>query len=502
VFETSGNSIAIIALVSWPIVTIAIFANLRPQIAALVSIIGGYLLLPTQTSFDLPMFPTLNKFSVPVITVILCLMTMRRRTAQGESEILEGWVPRGWALGLILLSALGVVLTTSTNSDPLRYGPTVLRGMQPYEAMNWLLSTVVMLLPLVVARRLLAAPDGQRLFLVVLCLTGVAYSFLVLYEARMSPQLNRMVYGFFPHSWSQHIRGGGFRPIVFLQHGLWLAIFLSATVLAAFALFRTSPPTQRARYLAAAIWLLVTLVFARSLGALMITLLIVPMILFLPVRLQLLAAASITVIIALYPITRGTGLVPIDRVIAIAESIDPSRAASFGTRLENDEMILEKAMPRQVLGWGMFGRWRVFDERGRDITISDSGWVILFGEGGWVRYLAIYGLLGLPILLLAIRRQKDPVGPETAAIALILTGQLIDTLANDTVTPITWLMAGALWGRLEWQGSKVAQAAAPDILDNRRKGRAMGDSGAPMPSDRPVYTRQTSRIDRTQSPTN
>ena len=49
-----------------------------------------------------------------------------------------------------------------------------------------------------------------------------------------------MVYGFFPHSWLQHVRGGGFRPIVFMNHGLVLGIFLSMAVVASAIMVRLS----------------------------------------------------------------------------------------------------------------------------------------------------------------------------------------------------------------------------------------------------------------------
>ncbi|MBV5327317.1 MAG: hypothetical protein JZU65_06720, partial [Chlorobium sp.] len=56
---------------------------------------------------------------------------------------------------------------------------------------------------------------------------GLIYMVLCLYEIRMSPQLNNMLYGFFPHSWVQHLRYGGFRPIVFMQHGLMVALWMA-----------------------------------------------------------------------------------------------------------------------------------------------------------------------------------------------------------------------------------------------------------------------------------
>ena len=41
------------------------------------------------------------------------------------------------------------------------------------------------------------------------------------------------------------IREGGFRPIVFLQHGLWLALFVCTSLMAAIALARVNPPVSQ-----------------------------------------------------------------------------------------------------------------------------------------------------------------------------------------------------------------------------------------------------------------
>ena len=47
----------------------------------------------------------------------------------------------------------------------------------------------------------------------------------MLVEVRLSPQINTWIYGFFQHDFIQMMRYGGFRPIVFLPHGLWVAFF-------------------------------------------------------------------------------------------------------------------------------------------------------------------------------------------------------------------------------------------------------------------------------------
>ena len=58
-------------------------------------------------------------------------------------------------------------------------------------------------------------------------LGGLIYVPLCLFEVRMSPQLHNMVYGFAQHSFGQTVRGGGWRPMVFMQHGLAVGLFMS-----------------------------------------------------------------------------------------------------------------------------------------------------------------------------------------------------------------------------------------------------------------------------------
>ena len=97
----------------------------------------------------------------------------------------------------------------------------------------------------------------------------------------MSPQLNNMFYGFFPHSWGQHMRGGGYRPLVFLEHGLRLGIFMAVAVLATIGYFRSREGGNRASVMLAALWLFGTLILCKSAGALIIASLIAPVILLL-----------------------------------------------------------------------------------------------------------------------------------------------------------------------------------------------------------------------------
>ena len=63
-------------------------------------------------------------------------------------------------------------------------------------------------MPILLARKVLAFPDAQRLLLLSVVIAMVIYSFPALFEVRMSPQLHNQFYGYFPSSFIQHMRGG------------------------------------------------------------------------------------------------------------------------------------------------------------------------------------------------------------------------------------------------------------------------------------------------------
>ena len=281
-----------VAIFAWPVFVIFLFQRYKPALALLLSITAGYLLLPEKTELDLPLLPALNKYTIPALVSFMMAFFALRQV--GTETYRPGWMPQVWiSRALILALLLGAFMTIITNRDPLIYGPKIINGLTFYDAFSNIINAFIVLLPFLLARKFLARPEEHRTFLIILCFAGFVYSFPALYEIRMSPQLNNIVYGIFPHSWIQHIRGNGFRPLVFLEHGLVLGIFLSATVLAALGMVRLEKNSRKGYYIAIALWLFATLFLAKSFGALLITLGLVPVIILLGVRSQLILAAMI-----------------------------------------------------------------------------------------------------------------------------------------------------------------------------------------------------------------
>jgi hypothetical protein len=240
------------------------------------------------------------------------------------------------------------------------------------------------------------------------------------------------------------VRDGGYRPIVFLQNGLWLAIFLCVCAVAALALWRLR--VSGGRWLAGGLWLMMTLVLCHSLGALGIGIAILPLLLLVPARGQLVIASLVATVIVLYPMLRTVNLVPVELVASLADSVNSERAGSLQYRLNNENILLAHANARPLAGWGIWGRSRVYSEKtGADISITDGMWIITIGTSGWLGYVALFGLLAAPAVVLALQRRRSATLAE-AGLALALTANLIDLIPNATLTPVTWLIAGGLAG--------------------------------------------------------
>ena len=477
------NTFAHIVLLSWPLVGIFLFRRFSLPTALVWTILGGYLFLPSRPSFDYPFIPAIDKNLIPSLTAaVLCMVTIRQTQARGgvrgadrvkssarlrrdqettkppasgRSRPTVTWIIR------ILIGAyiIAPLLTAMTNPDPIVIGGRVLPGLDLRDALSATLRSLVAILPFLLARRYLADAVAQVNILRGFCIAGLLYSLLVLFEVRMSPQLNVNLFGYFSHSFAQHLRGGGWRPIIFLQHGLWVGIFLSMSILSAMTLFKHSSGKPRLMYLLVILWMVPILVISKNFGALIITFSLAPFLLLGSIRMKILLAATVVVIVLSFPALRGANLVPVGKLLTTVQSINAARAASLSIRLKNEDLLLAKANQKPFFGWGGWDRSRVFDAfTGRDISITDGIWVIIIGLSGWFGYLATFGLICIPTFLLAWRRRSQ-LTVVTAGLALVLCANLVDLIPNATLTPLTWLVAGAIAGYCQrvWDPASEAE---------------------------------------------
>lgn len=441
-----ANTLAYLMLVLWPVISWMLFTKLGAARGLIWTVLGGYMLLPPVIAIDLPMVPDFDKYAVANLSAMVAVLFFlnQRFSLLPVSRI---------GTALIALYVLSPFATVLTNTDPIYFQMASLPAMRIYDSLAVVANQFIMLIPFFLARKYLATEDGMRKIVVALVLAGLIYSLPMLYEARMSPQLNLMFYGFFQHDFSQSIRFGGFRPFVFMPHGLWVAFFALMCFVSAVALFRAGPADQRPKYLLVMLYLAVILLFCRSAGPVIYGLLLAPVVLLLSRRVQVLIAVVMVFIVIAYPLLRGLHLVPIDDILDFAISMNAERGASLQFRITNEELLLDKAAERPWFGWGNYGRGLLHDPwTGQINVIADGGWIITLGTFGWAGYIAEFGLLALPVGLLAreaLRQPASALSPFACVVTLLLAANLFDMLPNDTLIPFTWLMAGAVLGHAE-----------------------------------------------------
>lgn len=465
---------SVIAFFGWPIVAFALFRTRRVQEAILWTIVAGFLLLPAKIGIDLPGLPPLDKFSIPILSVFALVLFSGNRA---QFRVLSPG-----RIGKVLMAILLIspVLTVLTNGDPIVAGNArVLEASRPYDAIADVGKSLIWMIPFMLGWSFFKTVDDQRQIVRILLFAGLAYSVLMLFEVRFSPQLHRWVYGFFQHNFAQTHRGGGFRPVVFLKHGLWVAFFAMTVTICAAIMWRSAKEGSKGLYLYAIGYMTIVLVLCKSLASLAYALLLLPLVLLLSPRHQIIAALMLALVAITYPTLRGSGLFPVDTIVSVARSIDPERAKSVEFRFRNEDILLARARERVAFGWGGWGRNRVYSETtGKDMSTTDGYWVVIYGRYGILGFIGRFGLFFLPIALVwwTVRsRPRLEVSPVTSGLCLLAAINMIEFLPNSTEPPMTRIIMGALvgWALSVQMRDRASEQASGGQLSDPRKRRTV-----------------------------
>ena len=455
------NALAYLVLFGFPLFAVVLFRLLPLQRALIWTILLGHLFLPSEMMFKIPMLPGIDRALVPAVTAwILCALMAPKLQPAADMASRSGRQVIFALLGLVLLTPF---LTVLQNMAPIIDGRTYLPGLRLYDAISMISQIVINLIPLWLGIRYLNTHDGHKALLEAFAITGLIYTFPALLEIRLSPQLHSWIYGYFPHDFVQHIRDGGFRPVVFLNHGLMVGIYFCISIIAAVVLYREARREQRNAWpwLLAAVWLVGVLFLSKSLGALALALGFGLVVLLLGRRPQIIVAVVVGFIVILYPMLRGAGLIPIDTVMSIVESINEDRARSLQFRIDNEEALLAHANEKPLAGWGSWGRNSLYDpDTGAMTSVTDGIWVFFIGVFGWLGYIGRFGLLTIPILFFALRSRQ--LGPSliTPGLMVVLAATLVDLLPNAGLVNYIWLMAGAVAGLVLWREPEAGGTTA------------------------------------------
>lgn len=434
-----GNWFAYVALFGWPFVAMWLFVRMPLERAAAWSLIGGYLLLPSGLTLNPPGLPPIDKTSFTVVTTLLLCFA-------------KGGVPKRGSLGYLipLLAAayiLAPIAATFNNSYELRYGKLSLPGYYLLDGVKGSIVNSIQISAFYIGARFLSSPRGRLELLRVFVMGLLAYSLLMLVELRLSPQLHRWVYGYSPYGFIDHVRWGGYRPVVFLPQGLQLALFVVMGFIAACTLARRRTTVLRLPLWVPPSYLSAFVVLCKTLGAMLYAIVLAPLALFARPSLSVKIAAAVMMVACVYPALRTANLSPVESAMSAAQSINATRAESLSTRIKNENILLAKANEKPFFGWGEWGRNRIYNaQSSQDVSITDGGWIIYYGIFGWFGYLALFGLLTVPVIRLNrfVKGAEKDEAIVAAGLALMLAANIFDMIPNENLTLVTLLIAGSI----------------------------------------------------------
>ncbi|MEM6392453.1 MAG: hypothetical protein AAF797_06740 [Planctomycetota bacterium] len=426
-----------ILLWGWIPFTLLLFAFMRPHRAILTSFLLAWLFLP-QAGYLLPNLPNYTKMTATTFGSVLGVLIFDKQMRWAAYR--PHWVDLPMAIFCI---------TPFFASVTNQIGP--LFGL--WDGLSVTLDSLVFWgLPYLIGRIYLCRPEAIKDAAIALFLSGLALMPLVWLELRISPQLHNMLYGFHPAKFEFAKRGGGYRPMVFMSHGLALVLYMGICTICGLALFRSKTWTRVPRWLVGvgAGLLLMTTLACNSAGAAALMLFALAVWIaydltgWRPVVATALALPLGYLGLRTFAGWKGEEMTALANLIA-----GEHRAGSLQVRLDAENVSIGKYFERPFFGWGGWGRWRARDEEGLRVA-ADSLWMITLGKTG---FIGLFGLLGsflVPLYLLFRRLPvQAPRMPGPGAAIGMGFGALIflyDALFNAMLNPIVIAILGALAG--------------------------------------------------------
>ena len=434
------NLLTSIVLFGWIPVVFFLFLLLPPRRAVGTSLLIGWLFLPVA-NYNLPGFLDYNK------TTATCLSVFLAAAILDKDKRLWNFRPTKFDLPM-LVWCLCPLATAVRN------------GLGMYDGLSAAIQQIILWgLPYMMGKAYFGDFEGLRELAIVLFIGGLIYIPLCLYEIKMSPQLHNTIYGFHQHDFSQTRRFSGWRPTVFLPHGLAVGLFMCMTSLIGTWLWYRMPsrifPGRSVGWLV--VLLIITSVLVKSSGALALLVLGL-LVLFLSTMLRSWVLVLLLLVsFPLYTTARTVGGWSGDQLLALAQlGGSEERVESLLTRLRSEYYLVERAKLQPLLGWGAWGRSLVGDEnynvQSREglfvKVIPDGFWIVIFGMYGLVGLASITIALLMPLLLLIRRLPASSwATPELAPVAvltIVLGLYMLDNLMNYMANPLFTVVAGGV----------------------------------------------------------
>jgi hypothetical protein len=478
-------------LAAWVLSCVVLFRRWPGRDAALIALIGGWAFLPTGRYPPSVFFEPLGSGGSMHTIALPVAHPLNKATAIAlgclAGAILFDWPALrrfrpGWADLPMLAWCLVPLASAPANGLPPAEGLAQAR----YLVLSWGV-------PYLMGRVYLTDPDALRRMALGLVLAGVLYLPLCLVELIRRPFLYGMVYGAHPYQLLGAERFLGYRPMVFLEDGNQLGMWMAVAAVAAAWLWKAGRVPSFAGVPAGVVAVsLVTATFLfQSHAAIVLMLVSLALLLFVGQESAAPRARRRAWMVVVAVLVLGL-VVGVSALGVARHSFDPGlrdalRGAfgavgkgSFTWRLARYEDHFPQIGRRPILGWAR-PDWS---------ASADHRFIDPIGTSLWLHVLGRYGLLGLvvssavPILpvLRVLRRVPrrswgTPAGSAVSLIAVLLAINLVDSLLNSG-----WLLpllagAGGLNSWLAGQGGTSPSFQGPAWKYDRTTGLFRGAAG-------------------------
>jgi hypothetical protein len=435
-----GNILCLLALYGCIPMVLYVFSKYKPDQAVIIAFFGALMFLPMAEA-QVPLI-IYDKMTATAMGVLIAIKIY-------DPEKLEGASIHPVDIPMILWIISGF-LASVTN------GLGVKDGLQ--ESFN---TFTIWGIPYIAGRLYFTNADSIKLLCRSVFAAGLIYIPFVIFELKMSPQAHRIVYGYMQHSFAQVMRGDGYRPMVFMQHGIMLGTWMCMAALVGLWCTYTKVFPKKMWYspmILLAFVLLGTAFACKSSGAAGLCIMgIVALVVTAKLKFAILVWIML-IIPPAYVGTRATGYWDGQNLCdLITEKFSADRASSLQFRFDNENILVEKALERPFFGWGGWGRSRVYDEEsGEDLSTTDGFWIITLGRRGYFGLFSVTLAMILPTLLFLLKCPAKLWGkPEfapTAVLCIIPLLFMIDSMLNAMVNQAYIIFAGGISGMLAKYG--------------------------------------------------
>jgi len=419
-----------VTLFGWIPFVILLFTLMPPRRAVIASFLLAWLFLP-MAGYGVPGLPDYTKMSATTFGVLI-------GAALFDTDRLLSWRPKWVDLPMFVWCCCPLM-------------SSYLNGLGLYDGVSEIVRAFIGWgLPYVIGRVYFNDLESLRELAIGIFIGGLIYVPFCWFEVRFSPQLHKWVYGFRQHSFIQNVRDGGYRPMVFMQHGLMVGMWMGMTTMIGVWLWQSR--TVRKVWDIPMYVLLPAMFLTVYLCKSKYAVLLLGMGMIALYSAKWLRTKALIICLLCVPLTyavlRASGELTGDSMIRWAEgAFGEDRAKSLAMRLNNENVLAERAMEKPVWGWGGWGASRVQDEQGKDL-ITDSLWIITLGKYGWVGLVSLMTVLLLPMILVVkdwrVELWHHAAVAPVVALAIVCTLYMFDHLMNGMVNPIFMLAAGAV----------------------------------------------------------